>query len=103
MSIPANRFILSLLCACSEGLGADARIPACSFGNPPGPWIPCESTNTGRGRQSGNTRHYPQPLRRRTSPGTADKLSAFLTVTLTQPFDEVEHRHARLSLGFETG
>src|SRR5271170_2010416 len=103
MSIPANRFILSLLCACSEGLGADARIPACSFGNPPGPWIPCESTNTGRGRQSGNTRHYPQPSIRRPSSGNCRKLSPILIVHLTQSFDEVEHRHARLSLGFETG
>src|SRR5580700_4904408 len=90
MSIPANRFILSSLFRRPRSRSSYS----CLFvRNPPGPWIPCESTNTGRGRLSGNTRHYPQPLRRRPSPGTADKLSVFLTVTLTQALEHQQSIH----------
>lgn len=51
-------------------------------GTQPGPWIPCESTNTGRGRPSGNTRHHPQPSIRRPSSGTADQFSHIFCKTV---------------------
>ena len=70
-------------------------------GTKPGPWIPCESTNTGRGRPSGNTRHHPQPSIRRPSSGTIDQFSHILTVHLTQAVDEIKDRDAGFDVGLE--